>query len=155
MDEAIRAPDQEREARHYEENIDRHKRLLAKWPDMIHKTECIVGTVIKLRVHCAPLGFFRTRIGMDPSEITRLIETGFDNAIVQVMSDDNTHFEALVVAEEFEGKRPLARHQLVYRCLGVGTITRRRSCAPRYPFSPEPCWRAKMSRSVMCRISRT
>jgi acid stress-induced BolA-like protein IbaG/YrbA len=35
------------------------------------------------------------------------------------MSDDNTHFEALVVAEEFEGKRPLARHQLVYRCLGA------------------------------------
>ena len=35
------------------------------------------------------------------------------------MSDDNTHFEALVVAAEFEGKRPLARHQLVYKCLGT------------------------------------
>lgn len=56
---------------------------------------------------------------MDPSEITQLIENGFDNAIVRVMSDDNTHFEALVVAAEFEGKRPLARHQLVYRCLGA------------------------------------
>lgn len=56
---------------------------------------------------------------MDPSEITQLIEKGFDNAIVRVMSDDNTHFEALVVAAEFEGKRPLARHQLVYRCLGA------------------------------------
>ena len=86
---------------------------------MIHKTECIVGTLIKLQVHCAPLEFFRTRVGMDPSEITHLIEKGFENAIVKVMSDDNTHFEALVVAEEFEGKRPLARHQLVYRCLGA------------------------------------
>ncbi|RZV36358.1 MAG: BolA/IbaG family iron-sulfur metabolism protein [Chromatiales bacterium] len=56
---------------------------------------------------------------MDPSEIARLIESGFENAIVKVMSDDNTHFEALVVAEEFDGKRPLARHQLVYRCLGA------------------------------------
>jgi len=55
---------------------------------------------------------------MDPSEITRLIEAGFDQALVKVMSDDNTHFEALVVAEEFAGKRPLARHQLVYRTLG-------------------------------------
>ena len=55
---------------------------------------------------------------MDPSEITRLIEAGFDQALVKVMSDDNTHFEALVVAEEFVGKRPLARHQLVYRTLG-------------------------------------
>ena len=55
---------------------------------------------------------------MDPSEITRLIETGFESALVKVMSADNTHFEALVVAEEFAGKRPLARHQLVYQCLG-------------------------------------
>ena len=55
---------------------------------------------------------------MDPSEITRLIEAGFEDAVVKVMSDDNTHFEALVVAAEFEGKRPIARHQLVYRSLG-------------------------------------
>ncbi len=55
---------------------------------------------------------------MDPSEITRLIEAGFEDAVVKVASDDNTHFEALVVAAEFEGKRPIARHQLVYRCLG-------------------------------------
>ena len=56
---------------------------------------------------------------MNPSEIEKLIEAGFDDALVKVMSDDNTHFEALVVAEEFEGKRPLARHQLVYKCLGT------------------------------------
>ena len=55
---------------------------------------------------------------MDPSDITQLIEAGFDGATLQVMSDDNTHFEALVVAAEFEGKRPIARHQLVYKCLG-------------------------------------
>lgn len=55
---------------------------------------------------------------MDPSDITQLIEAGFDGAIVKVMSSDNTHFEALVVASEFAGKRSLARHQLVYRCLG-------------------------------------
>ncbi len=56
---------------------------------------------------------------MDPSEITRLIEAGFNAAIVKVMSDDNTHYEALVIADEFEAKRPLARHQLVYKCLGT------------------------------------
>lgn len=55
---------------------------------------------------------------MDPTEITKLIEAGLDGAIVKVMSNDNTHFEALVVASEFAGKRSLARHQLVYRCLG-------------------------------------
>ena len=55
---------------------------------------------------------------MDPVEIADLIEAGFADAIVKVASDDNTHFEALVVASEFEGKRPLARHQLIYKCLG-------------------------------------
>lgn len=55
---------------------------------------------------------------MDPSDIARLIEAGFEDAVVKVASDDNTHFEALVVAAEFEGKRAIARHQLVYRCLG-------------------------------------
>ena len=55
---------------------------------------------------------------MEPTEIARLIEAGFDGAEVRVASDDNTHFEALIVAEEFDGKRPIARHQLVYKCLG-------------------------------------
>jgi acid stress-induced BolA-like protein IbaG/YrbA len=55
---------------------------------------------------------------MDPGEIERLIEAGLPEAAVSVSSDDNTHFEALVVAEAFAGKRPLARHQLVYQCLG-------------------------------------
>jgi acid stress-induced BolA-like protein IbaG/YrbA len=55
---------------------------------------------------------------MDSAEITRLIEAGFDGPVVRVESPDNTHFQALVVAREFAGKRPLARHQLVYRALG-------------------------------------
>lgn len=56
---------------------------------------------------------------MQPAEIQGLIEAGFDNATVRVASDDNAHFEALVVAREFEGRRPLARHQLVYKALGT------------------------------------
>ena len=55
---------------------------------------------------------------MQASDIETLIKDGFADAIVRVDTDDNTHFAALVVAAEFEGKRPLARHQLVYRCLG-------------------------------------
>lgn len=55
---------------------------------------------------------------MNPSDIAELIEAGLPDADVRVMSDDNTHFEAVVVTDAFEGKRPLARHQLVYRCLG-------------------------------------
>jgi len=55
---------------------------------------------------------------MEPTGIGKLIAEGFANPTVRVASDDNHHFEALVIAEEFEGKRPLARHQLVYRRLG-------------------------------------
>jgi acid stress-induced BolA-like protein IbaG/YrbA len=55
---------------------------------------------------------------MDSTEIISLIEAGLPQADVSVLSDDNTHFEALVVSDTFEGKRPLARHQLVYQCLG-------------------------------------
>jgi len=56
---------------------------------------------------------------MQPDEIERLIRTGFEDALVTVMSDDNTHYGAIVVAAEFEGMRPIARHQLVYKTLGT------------------------------------
>jgi acid stress-induced BolA-like protein IbaG/YrbA len=55
---------------------------------------------------------------MDPTEIAKLIEAGIEAAVVKVESDDNTHYGALVVATEFDGKRLLARHQLIYQCLG-------------------------------------
>ena len=70
-----------------------------------------------MALHFATQQFKGTDI-MDPAEITRLIEAGFASAIVKVASDDNTHFQALVVADEFAGKRRIARHQLVYRTLG-------------------------------------
>jgi len=56
---------------------------------------------------------------METSDIQQLIEAGFDAAIVKVESDDNTHFGALVVAAEFDGKRLIARHQLIYKTLGA------------------------------------
>ncbi len=76
-----------------------------------------VGMPRQIRLHFAPLST-RANSNMDPSEIEQLIKAGFEDAVVKVASDDNTHFEALVVAAEFDGKRPIARHQLVYRCLG-------------------------------------
>jgi acid stress-induced BolA-like protein IbaG/YrbA len=55
---------------------------------------------------------------MDPEQIRSLIESAFADAEVRVMSPDNTHFEALVVAAEFAGVKSIARHQLVYKALG-------------------------------------
>jgi len=55
---------------------------------------------------------------MSPEDVARLIRAGLPGALVQVQSEDNTHFAARVVAREFAGKRSVARHQLVYRTLG-------------------------------------
>ena len=56
---------------------------------------------------------------MNPTEIETMIKTGFENADVRVISDDNTHFAAIVIADEFAGKRSIARHQMVYKTLGA------------------------------------
>ena len=56
---------------------------------------------------------------MDPEEIKSLIEKGLEGAEVSVFSEDNTHYAALVICADFAGKRPIARHQMVYRCLGA------------------------------------
>lgn len=55
---------------------------------------------------------------MKPAEIEKLIADGLPGCRVQVLSDDGTHFEAVVVSEDFAGKRPLQRHQMVYKTLG-------------------------------------
>lgn len=55
---------------------------------------------------------------MNPDQVAQLIRAGLPGADVRVESDDNTHFAARVVAKEFAGKRPIARHQLIYRTLG-------------------------------------
>jgi acid stress-induced BolA-like protein IbaG/YrbA len=55
---------------------------------------------------------------MTPAEIEKLIVAGLQGCRVDVRSDDNTHFEALIVSAEFAGKKPLQRHQMVYRALG-------------------------------------
>lgn len=55
---------------------------------------------------------------MDSKTIKDLIERGLPESTAEVFSEDNTHFQAVVVAEAFAGKRPLARHQQVYATLG-------------------------------------
>ena len=53
-----------------------------------------------------------------PEHIAEMIRQGLPGATVHVESEDNTHFASLVVAPQFAGKRPIARHQLVYQALG-------------------------------------
>jgi acid stress-induced BolA-like protein IbaG/YrbA len=55
---------------------------------------------------------------MTAEQVAELIRSGLPNATVRILTDDDTHFEALVVATQFVGKRSIARHQLVYAALG-------------------------------------
>jgi acid stress-induced BolA-like protein IbaG/YrbA len=55
---------------------------------------------------------------MDAQQIADLIRQSIPDTRVDVQSEDNTHFAALLVGAAFDGLRPLARHQLVYRALG-------------------------------------
>ena len=56
---------------------------------------------------------------MDTRAIEILIEKGINDASVEIFSEDNTHYAALVVSPVFTGKRAIARHQLIYKCLGA------------------------------------
>ncbi|MDP9082145.1 MAG: BolA/IbaG family iron-sulfur metabolism protein [Pseudomonadota bacterium] len=56
---------------------------------------------------------------MNPQQVARLIEAGLAGSQALVKSEDNVHFEAVVVAAAFAGKRSVQRHQLVYGTLGA------------------------------------
>jgi len=56
-------------------------------------------------------------IMVTPEQLKTWIETGFDNAQVSVEGDGH-HFEAVIIASEFEEKSRIQRHQLVYAALG-------------------------------------
>ncbi|MBP8035782.1 MAG: BolA family transcriptional regulator [Burkholderiaceae bacterium] len=52
-----------------------------------------------------------------PENIRTYIAAGLDCAHIEV-TGDGSHFEAVIVSSAFAGKRPIARHQLVYAALG-------------------------------------
>lgn len=55
---------------------------------------------------------------MNPHQVAEMIQAGLPGSSAQVTSPDNVHFEAVVVAAAFAGRRPVQRHQLVYATLG-------------------------------------
>ena len=54
---------------------------------------------------------------MDTDEIKSLIENGLATTFVNVVGD-GTHFEAIIVSDEFIDKMLIDRHKLVYGALG-------------------------------------
>jgi acid stress-induced BolA-like protein IbaG/YrbA len=56
---------------------------------------------------------------MNAAQVQALIAAGLPGADVRVASDDDTHFEAVIIAPQFAGRRMIQRHQLVYATLGA------------------------------------
>lgn len=54
---------------------------------------------------------------LSPDKVRAYIAEGLSFTHLEVVGDGR-HFEALIVSDAFEGKRPVARHQLVYGILG-------------------------------------
>jgi acid stress-induced BolA-like protein IbaG/YrbA len=52
-----------------------------------------------------------------PDHVRQYIAEHLDCEHLEVRGD-GAHFEALIVSPAFEGKRTLARHQIVYQALG-------------------------------------
>ena len=55
---------------------------------------------------------------MTAEQLRNLIATGLPCEHLEV-DGDGRHWSALIVSAEFEGKRPIQRHQRVYATLGV------------------------------------
>jgi acid stress-induced BolA-like protein IbaG/YrbA len=56
---------------------------------------------------------------MSPLEVAALIQRGLPGSRASVASEDNVHFEAVVVTASFTGLRAVQRHKLVYETLGL------------------------------------
>ncbi|MVW72651.1 MULTISPECIES: BolA family protein [unclassified Bordetella] len=52
-----------------------------------------------------------------PEQVRQYIADGLSCEHLDVQGD-GSHFDAVIVSREFEGKRLIARHQLVYAALG-------------------------------------
>ncbi|MGB7181787.1 MAG: BolA/IbaG family iron-sulfur metabolism protein [Burkholderiaceae bacterium] len=54
---------------------------------------------------------------VSPADLEKYITDGLQCDHIEV-DGDGRHFQALIVSPQFEGKRLIQRHQLVYKALG-------------------------------------
>jgi acid stress-induced BolA-like protein IbaG/YrbA len=60
---------------------------------------------------------------MDAAAIQSCIEAALPGAKVEVQGDDGVHFEACIVAPQFEGLKLVGRQRLVYAALGDAMVS--------------------------------
>lgn len=55
---------------------------------------------------------------MQAADIKLLIESGIVDCEAIVEGEDGTHFQGIIISQEFENKTMVQQHQLVYQALG-------------------------------------
>lgn len=55
---------------------------------------------------------------MDVATVKTMIENGIQGATVDVQSDDERHFSAIVISDDFVGQSKVMQQQRVYQLLG-------------------------------------
>lgn len=55
---------------------------------------------------------------MHPNSVEELIKSHIDCDFVEVTSEDERHYFAVIVSSEFEGLMKIKRHRMVYSALG-------------------------------------
>jgi acid stress-induced BolA-like protein IbaG/YrbA len=81
---------------------------------------------------------------MTSQELESIIAAGLACEHLEV-SGDGRHWEAVIVSPEFEGKRPIQRHQRVYATLGARMATDEVHALSMRTFTPAE-WAANASR---------
>ena len=51
-------------------------------------------------------------------DLRGMLSQAFPKGNIQLESNDNVHFQLLIVAPEFEGKSMVEQHQMIYAALG-------------------------------------
>lgn len=54
---------------------------------------------------------------ISPNQIEAMVRAQLPDAEVKVMTNDGEHYEIIVVSSEFQGKRLVQQHQMVYKAI--------------------------------------
>ncbi len=55
---------------------------------------------------------------MHPNEVKKLLSAQINCQHIEVSGEDQRHYEALVVSDEFDGLMKIKRHRMIYQALG-------------------------------------
>ena len=86
---------------------------------------------------------------MNPEEIKKMIAENLSdsNADIEVHSDDNVHFEAMVISEQFSGKTRVQQQQAVYAALREAMTSGRLHALSLKTYTPNEWQALKMNKT--------